>query len=95
MRSIEARGGKVIIVDPRRSETASKVGEHLFIQPGTDAFLLLAMLAVLHFELDFSTSERDEFADGARETTRRSKAMDARASSTDHRHCTRKYPQNC
>ena len=67
MRSIEARGGKVIIVDPRRSETASKVGEHLFIQPGTDAFLLLAMLAVLHFELDFSTSERDEFADGARE----------------------------
>ena len=67
MQSIEARGGKVVIVDPRRSETASKVGEHLFIQPGTDAFLLLAMLAVLHFELNFNVSKVDKFADGAQE----------------------------
>ena len=65
MQAIEARGGKVIIVDPRRSETASKVGEHVFIQPGTDAFLLLAMLAVLHFELNFRAKQSDEFADGA------------------------------
>ena len=67
MQAIEARGGKVIIVDPRRSETASKVGEHLFIQPGTDAFFLLAMLAVLHYELDFCASQTDEYAEGAQE----------------------------
>ncbi len=64
LRAIEARGGKVVIVDPRRSETAAKVGEHLFIRPGTDAFLLLAMLHVLHFELDFCWRSADTYAEG-------------------------------
>ena len=65
LRAIEARGGKVVIVDPRRSETAAKVGEHFFIRPGTDALLLLAMLHVLHYELDFCHPEADSFASGA------------------------------
>ena len=50
LKAIEARGGRVIIVDPRRTETAAKVGEHLPIVPGTDVYLLLAMLHVLAFE---------------------------------------------
>ncbi len=47
LQDIEKRGGRVVIVDPRRTETAERVGEHLPIVPGTDAVLLLAMLHVL------------------------------------------------
>lgn len=39
-----ARGGAVVCVDPRRSESAERWGEHVAVRPGTDAFLLLAML---------------------------------------------------
>lgn len=47
MRAVQDRGGKVVVVDPRRTETAKKADEHVFIQPGTDAFLLLALNQVL------------------------------------------------
>jgi len=50
LKSVEARGGRVIIVDPRRTETAQKVGEHVSIQPQTDAYLLMAMLHVIAHE---------------------------------------------
>jgi anaerobic selenocysteine-containing dehydrogenase len=50
MRAIVARGGRVVMVNPRRTETAHAVGEHVFIRPDTDAFLLLAMLRVLFDE---------------------------------------------
>lgn len=38
------RGGSVVWVDPRRSESARRWGEHLAIRPGTDAWLLLGLL---------------------------------------------------
>ncbi len=38
------------MVDPRRSETAELADEHVFVRPGTDAWLLLAMLATLFEE---------------------------------------------
>ena len=41
---VKARGGRVVVIDPRRTETAVQAGEHLFIRPETDAFLLLAMI---------------------------------------------------
>lgn len=50
LQRIEARGGRVVIVDPRRTETARRVGEHLPIRPGTDAYLLAALLHVLTVE---------------------------------------------
>jgi anaerobic selenocysteine-containing dehydrogenase len=39
-----ARGGELIVIDPRRSETARIASRHLFIRPGTDAFFLIALL---------------------------------------------------
>ncbi|MCX5743772.1 MAG: molybdopterin oxidoreductase family protein [Proteobacteria bacterium] len=42
--AIQERGGRVIVVDPRRSETAARADQHHFLRPGTDAILLLAML---------------------------------------------------
>lgn len=47
LRRITDRGGKVVTVDPRRSETAKLASEHVFIRPGTDAALLLAMTHVI------------------------------------------------
>jgi len=44
LKQIEARGGKVWIVDPRRTETAKSAGRHVFIRPGTDVFFYLAFL---------------------------------------------------
>jgi len=44
IKRIKARGGKVVVIDPRRSETAELANEHIFIRPGTDAYLLLAMV---------------------------------------------------
>lgn len=50
LRAVERRGGRVVIVDPRRTETAARVGEHVFIRPGTDAYLLFALVHVLVHE---------------------------------------------
>jgi anaerobic selenocysteine-containing dehydrogenase len=44
LEGIGRRGGKVLVVDPRRSETARVADEHIFIQPGTDALFLLGLL---------------------------------------------------
>ncbi len=50
LREIRERGGKVIIVDPRFNETARLADRHLFIRPGTDVLLLLALLHVVFAE---------------------------------------------
>jgi anaerobic selenocysteine-containing dehydrogenase len=47
LRAIRARGGKIVIVDPRFTETAKVADEHVFIRPSSDAAFLLAMLCVL------------------------------------------------
>lgn len=50
LREIRERGGKVILIDPRFTETARLADRHLFIKPGTDVLLLLALLHVLFDE---------------------------------------------
>src|SRR6185295_16354826 len=50
LKAIRDRGGKVIVLDPRRTETAEKADRHLFIRPGTDAVLLLSMIDTLFAE---------------------------------------------
>ncbi|NRB38107.1 MAG: molybdopterin-dependent oxidoreductase [Pseudomonadales bacterium] len=48
--AIKDRGGKIIVIDPRKTETASLASSHHFIQPGSDALLLLAMIQTLYAE---------------------------------------------
>ncbi len=48
--AIRARGGRVVVVDPRHTETAEVADEHLAIRPGADALLLAAMLHVIFAE---------------------------------------------
>lgn len=50
LREIVERGGTVVVVDPRRTETASKASKHVSVKPGGDAFLLLGMLNVIFGE---------------------------------------------
>lgn len=47
LKALRQRGGKLIVIDPRRTETAAVADRHHFIQPGRDAVLLLAMLNVI------------------------------------------------
>ncbi|KPJ81245.1 MAG: dehydrogenase, partial [Gammaproteobacteria bacterium SG8_30] len=50
LKAIRQRGGRLVVVDPRRSETARLADTHLFIRPGTDALLLLALLHTIFAE---------------------------------------------
>jgi len=44
MEAIRGRGGRIVVVDPRRTESAEMADEHLFIRPGTDAAWLAALV---------------------------------------------------
>ncbi len=50
IKNLQKRGGKLVVIDPRRSETANSADEHHFIVPGSDAVFLLAMLHTLFAE---------------------------------------------
>jgi anaerobic selenocysteine-containing dehydrogenase len=47
LRGIRERGGRIVVVDPRRSRTAEMADEHVAIRPGTDALLLFALVQVI------------------------------------------------
>lgn len=57
IRALQQRGGKMVVIDPRRSETALKADQHHFVSPGTDVYLLAAIVHVL---LDEQLIERDQ-----------------------------------
>lgn len=50
LQQLRERGGRLIVVDPRRTESARLADQHLFIRPGTDAYLLAAMASVIWSE---------------------------------------------
>ncbi|HPG24626.1 MAG TPA: molybdopterin-dependent oxidoreductase [Myxococcota bacterium] len=50
LEALRARGGRLVVVDPRRTETAAIADEHVPIRPGGDAAMLLAMVHVLFAE---------------------------------------------
>ena len=58
LRALRARGGKLVVIDPRRTRTADEADEHHFIRPGTDAHFLFALINVLFAEDLVSVDER-------------------------------------
>ena len=50
LRGVLERGGKIVVIDPRKSETAKVASEHHFIRPGSDAAFLLALVHTLFDE---------------------------------------------
>src|SRR6266851_5315303 len=61
---LRERGGKLVVVDPRRTETAAEADQHFAIRPGTDALLLLAILHVLFEEGRADLRHLAPFTDG-------------------------------
>ena len=47
LKALHARGGEMVVIDPRKSETAEVADAHHFIRPGTDAAFLLGLLKVM------------------------------------------------
>ena len=64
IRALQARGGRLIVIDPRRTETAKIADEHHFIRPGTDALLLFALLQVLFSERQADAGEHAGYTVG-------------------------------
>lgn len=47
LEALRARGGTLVVVDPRRTRTADLSDQHVAIRPGTDAALLAAMAQII------------------------------------------------
>jgi len=67
LKEMPKRGGRVVVVDPRRTETAARADEHLFIKPGTDVFWLAALVDTLFEEKLASIGRLEPFVDGVDE----------------------------
>jgi anaerobic selenocysteine-containing dehydrogenase len=72
LEALRERGGRVVVVDPRRTKTAENADQHIPIVPGTDAALLMSIIHVLFDEslvdlgrLDGHVAGVDEVAAGA------------------------------
>jgi len=55
LKEVKARGGRIIVIDPRHTETAKVAGEHVFIKPNADVFFFLGFLQEI-----FATGRWDE-----------------------------------
>jgi len=47
VRKLLARGGRFVVIDPRRTRTAEHASEHIPVRPGTDAHLLMGLIHVI------------------------------------------------
>ncbi len=61
LKELQKRGGRVVVIDPRRTETAAVADEHHFVRPGTDAAFLLALI---HQVLRDGSAQPAEYVDG-------------------------------
>ncbi len=64
LEAIKKRGGKIVLLDPRRTETARVASEHHFIKPSSDVYFLLAVINVLFAENLVDLDRLEEFTDG-------------------------------
>jgi len=64
MKKIQQRQGRVVVIDPVRTRTASLADQHLFIRPGTDVFLLAAMVNTAFEEGLAKPGRLGSFTDG-------------------------------
>ncbi len=67
LRALKQRGGTLVVVDPRRTETAALADRHLGIRPGTDGLLLAAMGQVLLAEQRARPGRLAEYCEGLEE----------------------------
>ncbi|MFG2566239.1 molybdopterin-dependent oxidoreductase [Streptomyces sp. NPDC048567] len=70
LKALRRRGGKLVVVDPRRTRTAALADEHLSVRPGTDPLLMMAMVHTVLDEglerIDLPVSGLEELREVAR-----------------------------
>ncbi len=64
VKQLQERGGELVVVDPRRTETALIANEHLFIRPAGDVWLLLGMTNVLFEKELINLGRAASYVDG-------------------------------
>jgi len=64
MKAIQKRGGKIVVVDPRRTRTAKIADQHLFIRPEKDALLLFAMIHCVFSSNSINLRHLETMVDG-------------------------------
>ena len=64
LENIKKRGGKIVLIDPRKTETARIASEHHFIKPASDVYFLLAIVNVLFAENLVDLKRLAEITDG-------------------------------
>jgi len=69
LKAIQKRGGKVVVVDPRKTETANKADQHLFIKPATDIWLLLAMINLIRVQQFIELEKIEDIKKAVQEIT--------------------------
>jgi anaerobic selenocysteine-containing dehydrogenase len=79
LRRLRARGGKLVVVDPRRTETAAEADQHVAIRPGQDAPFLLALAALVVREGGADETFLREHTTGYEAVLERLRALDLEA----------------
>ena len=64
LENIKKRGGKIVLIDPRKTETARAANEHHFIKPSSDVFMLLSIVHTLFAENLVNLERLKDFTDG-------------------------------
>ena len=90
--AIRERGGKVVVIDPRRSRTAEEADEHHFIRPGTDALLLAALACTLVERSSTAPGRLAGLCDGLDQRARADARLHARGRGRDLRDRGRRDP---
>ncbi|MFC9583349.1 molybdopterin-dependent oxidoreductase [Streptomyces yangpuensis] len=67
LKALRARGGTLVVVDPRRTRTAALADRHLAPRPGSDVFLLAALAHTLIAEKRAAPGALEEHVEGLRE----------------------------
>ncbi len=73
-KALQKRGGQLIVIDPRRSETAKVADKHIFIRPVGDAWFLIALLLTIEAE---GTAQPAVYVDGLEDCWAALKRFDA------------------
>ena len=68
--AMQARGGRLVVVDPRRTRTADQADQHLAIRPGTDALLLAAVVTCLARDGRIAPGDAGRYVAGLDEVVR-------------------------
>jgi anaerobic selenocysteine-containing dehydrogenase len=74
--ALRARGGKMVVLDPRRSETAALADEHFFVRPGSDAAFLIGVLKTIFDERLEAPGKLAALSDGIASVSQAVRAFD-------------------